>query len=190
MWMRYPKPGLTWNRPEQDWIALNSYIVENDNSEKPDPIPYSMKLADWLQDPNVKIVLENTEKIADFVFKNDKGIRITEDEAIALNEQFDVNAAPIARRRVFTVPQNGTAPPVPNNGTTPTPIDPIETATEPATNFGQGSSTPATNCGQGSSTDLRSSAGEPSSPASNGTAEKVPEPATGASNGRKRKARA
>jgi hypothetical protein len=103
MWMRWPKTALTWNKKEQNWIALNSYMEKGALPDS-DPTKYSMKLCDWLEDPGVKVILEDEKYIKDFVFMNDKGVRITEEDAIALNDQFNVDAPPVARRRVFALP--------------------------------------------------------------------------------------
>ena len=61
-------------------------------------------LEDWINHPVTCAVLNDEKLIMHFAFQNAAGDYISEEEAIAINKEFDVDAAPhSANKCVFTV---------------------------------------------------------------------------------------
>lgn len=65
-----------------------------------------MTLAEWIQDEKVVQCIENELMIADMKFMNEKGVYVSEEDAIKINAQFDINEVheviSTTRKRVFT----------------------------------------------------------------------------------------
>ena len=109
----YPKQSLTWMVQKNVWVAVNSYTLDEKRITK------SISLEDWINHPVTRAVLNDEKLIMHFAFQNAAGDYISEEEAIAINKEFDVDAAPhSANKRVFTV---GPAEPGPSGSNEPGP---------------------------------------------------------------------
>ena len=80
------------------WVAVNSYTADDTRITK------SISLDAWINHPVTRAVLNDEKFIMHFAFKNAAGEYISEEEAIAINNKFDIDA-PVqsANKRVFTV---------------------------------------------------------------------------------------
>ena len=101
----FPKNSLTYDTPTTRWYACNTFKMNPTDKEEVAK-SHCIPLRDWLAHPNVANCLECPELIADVIFKNSKGIRITEEDAVAINDKFDPTkeVAPVVRKRVFSMP--------------------------------------------------------------------------------------
>ena len=85
------------------WLSIMPPMA-GDNHAK----TYSTTLRTFLQNPDIIQCLEDPNIITDVIFMNTKGVRITEEDAIHLNDQFDINCeqevVDTPRKRVFTLP--------------------------------------------------------------------------------------
>ena len=82
----YPKQSLTWMPNKNVWVAINSYTHDETRITK------SIGLDEWINNPVTRGVLNDEKLIMHFSFKNAVGAYISEDEAIAINKKFDVDA--------------------------------------------------------------------------------------------------
>ena len=101
MHLAYPANALTYDKVKHNWVAINAFYAKEGDEEK---TPCSIKLAEWLNHPEIQMLIEDETMIKDLIFMNDKNVRIDEEDAISLNEQFDINAPVTAepRKRIFT----------------------------------------------------------------------------------------
>lgn len=100
----YPKQSLTWNRSRQAWFFLNNYELTDEEGLKQEKA-VSIPLRTWLADEAVQDTLNDESKIMHFHYKDGFGKYITEEEACAINDKFDINAPQAPKpKRVFSVP--------------------------------------------------------------------------------------
>ena len=98
---QYPRRSLTWCQKEEFWMAINT-IGSGDNTL------VSIPLRDWIQDSGVMKFIDDEDKVGSFKWYH-QGKHVSEAEAIAINDQFDMEAystaletkAPPQRKRSF-----------------------------------------------------------------------------------------
>ena len=103
--MLYPKYAVTYEPSNKFWVACNTFKM---NYKDKDEVPktHCMSLKEYLDHPTIKDLFDCEDLIEDVIFKNKKGIRLSEEDAIELNAKFDPTKEVVdkKRKRVFTLP--------------------------------------------------------------------------------------